>query len=61
VAEQRRPAYIPDGEDAEAAEAAIADNLMLRFASPKFLLAMKLAADRDRDTRTSQFSAVRGA
>jgi hypothetical protein len=27
----------------------IADNLVLRVASPKFLLAMKLAAGRDRD------------
>ncbi|MGX1163696.1 hypothetical protein FBY31_4506 [Arthrobacter sp. SLBN-100] len=42
-------AYIPDGEDSEAAEVAIADNLMLRVASPRFLLAMKLAAGRDRD------------
>ena len=42
-------AYIPDGEDSEAAEMAIADNLTLRVASPRFLLAMKLAAGRDRD------------
>ncbi len=42
-------AYIPDGEDIEAARVAIADNLMLRVASPRFLLAMKLAAGRDRD------------
>ncbi|MEW1947780.1 DUF6036 family nucleotidyltransferase [Pseudarthrobacter sp902506025] len=42
-------AYVPDGEDSEAAEMAIADNLTLRVASPRFLLAMKLAAGRDRD------------
>jgi hypothetical protein len=42
-------AYIPDGEDLEAVEVVIADNLVLRVASPRFLLAMKLAAGRDRD------------
>lgn len=42
-------AYIPDGQDTEAAEVTIADNLVLRVASPRFLLAMKLAAGRDRD------------
>lgn len=42
-------AYIPDGQDTEAVKVAIADNLVLRVASPRFLLAMKLAAGRDRD------------
>jgi len=42
-------AYIPDGQDVEAAELTIAGNLVLRVASPRFLLAMKLAAGRDRD------------
>jgi Nucleotidyltransferase of unknown function (DUF6036) len=42
-------AYIPDGQDTEAAEVTISDNLVLRVASPRFLLAMKLAAGRDRD------------
>ncbi|WP_141688866.1 hypothetical protein [Pseudarthrobacter enclensis] len=42
-------AYVPDGEDSEAALIAVADNLVLRVASPRFLLVMKLAAGRDRD------------
>jgi hypothetical protein len=52
-------AYIPDGEDLEAAEVAIANNLMLRVASPRFLLAMKLAAGRDRDIPDIAVSAGR--
>ncbi|GAB3272576.1 hypothetical protein GCM10027562_42090 [Arthrobacter pigmenti] len=42
-------AYIPDGEDPEAKSVRIADNLQLTLASPRYLLAMKLAAGRDRD------------
>lgn len=48
-------AYIPDGQDTEAAEVAIADNLVLRVASPRFLLAMKLAAGTG-TSPTSRFS-----
>lgn len=42
-------AYIPDGEDVDAKSVTIADNLQLTLSSPRHLLAMKLAAGRDRD------------
>lgn len=42
-------AWMPNATDAEAAVVPVADNLTLRVASPRFLLAMKMAAGRDRD------------
>ncbi|MCG2622538.1 DUF6036 family nucleotidyltransferase [Arthrobacter sp. I2-34] len=42
-------AWLPNGTDLEATTVLIAENLTLRVASPRFLLAMKLAAGRDRD------------
>lgn len=42
-------AWIPDGADEETVPVRVADNLRLRVASPRYLLAMKLAAGRDQD------------
>lgn len=41
--------WVPNATDAEAATVPVAENLTLRVASPRFLLAMKMAAGRDRD------------
>lgn len=42
-------AFIPNGPDTEAPTVQVAENLALTVASPRYLLAMKLAAGRDRD------------
>lgn len=42
-------AWVPDGNDDDATSVAVAKNLNIRVASPRTLLAMKLAAGRDQD------------
>jgi hypothetical protein len=42
-------AFMPNGPDIEAPTLELAKNLALTVASPRYLLAMKLAAGRDRD------------
>lgn len=51
MAEQFRQGWVLNTADVEAATVLVTDNLTLRVASPRFLLAMKMAAGRDRDIR----------